>query len=121
VIEARAPGIPMSPRHFFLRFGLPLRSPRREPVYLFLYQSRVMNGRFAPKAVALKSSLGKIKTHSAIILCPPLSDAAGGLAEDPPCLFVLLAKTIHYHGIRDCSSARKRLSSPSTFGPFAFD
>ena len=49
MIEARAPGIPMSPRHFFLCFGLPLRSPRREPVYLFLYQSRVMNGRFAPE------------------------------------------------------------------------
>jgi hypothetical protein len=40
----------------------------------------------APRAVAPKSSLGKIKTHSSLILCSPLSDAAGGLAEDPPCL-----------------------------------
>jgi hypothetical protein len=52
-----------------------------------------------------------------MILCSPLSDAVGGLAEDPPCLFVLLAKNSHHHGIGDFSSARKSLSSQSTFGP----
>jgi hypothetical protein len=54
------------------------------------------------------------------MLRSPLSDAVGGLAEDPPCLFVLSAKTIHDLGIRDCSSVRKGPSNPSTFGPFAF-
>src|SRR6478672_13744960 len=47
-----------------------------------------------------------------MILCSPLSDAAGGLAEEPP-----LAKKSHYHGIGDFSSGRKSLSSQSTFGP----
>jgi hypothetical protein len=42
-------GHPNVPRHFFPRFGLP-SAPRREPVYLFFYQSRDMNGRFAPIA-----------------------------------------------------------------------
>src|SRR6266446_3795743 len=41
------------------------------------------------------------------MLCSPLSDAAGGLAEDPPCLFILSAETIYDLGIRDCSSVRK--------------
>jgi hypothetical protein len=42
------------------------------------------------------------------------------LAENPPCMFVLFAKAVRYHGIRDCSSARKSPSNPKTFGPFAF-
>jgi len=51
----------------------------------------------------------------------PLSDAAGGLAEDPPCSFLLGQKPHAYcRGIRDCSSARKRPSIPSGFDPFAF-
>ena len=40
--------------------------------------------------------------------------------EDPPCLFVLSAWTIHDLGIRDCSSVKRSRSNPSTFGPFAF-
>jgi integrase len=54
------------------------------------------------------------------MLRSPLSDAAGGLAEDPPCLFALSAWTIHDLGIRDCSSARKSPLTKNTFGPFAF-
>jgi integrase len=46
------------------------------------------------------------------MLRSPLSDAAGGLVEDPPCLFVLSAKTIHDLGIRDCSSVRKKPLQP---------
>jgi len=42
------------------------------------------------------------------------------LAEDPPCLLVLTAATIHDLGIRVYSSGRKSPSNPSTFGPFAF-
>jgi hypothetical protein len=63
----------------------------------------------------------EIRTYFiAIMFRSPLSDAAGGLAEDPPCLFALSACTIHDLGIRDCSSARKSPSNPNTFGPFAF-
>jgi len=43
-----------------------------------------------------------------------------GLAEDPPCLFVLLAKTVHNLGIRVYSLGRKSPFSPNTFGQFAF-
>src|SRR5258705_3284142 len=48
----------------------------------------------------------------------PLSDAAGGLAEDPPCLFILSAETIYDLGIRDCSSVRK---SPEGIEQFETD
>ena len=46
------------------------------------------------------------------MLRSPKSDAAGGLAEDPPCSFVLSAATIHDLGIRDYSSGRKSPSNP---------
>jgi hypothetical protein len=48
-----------------------------------------------------------------------LSDAEGGMAEELSCT-LLSAKIGHSLGIRDCSSARKDLSSRSTFGPFEF-
>jgi hypothetical protein len=60
--------------------------------------------------------LGKIRTDSVvIILRSPKSDAASGFEEKPPCLLVLSAKTIYDLGIKDCSSARRTLSNPSTF------
>ena len=76
----------------------------------------------AAKTGRLKSSLGKTKAHASLSMPAIERTRRAGLAEDPPCLFVLSAKTktIHNLGIRDYSLGKKGLSSPSMFGQFAF-
>jgi len=48
-----------------------------------------------------------------------LSDAEGGMAEDPLCLYVLSIEGNDL-GTKGCSSARRNLLSRNTFGPFVF-
>src|ERR1700687_418249 len=46
-----------------------------------------------------------------------LERRGGRVGGGPAMLVRPVAKNSHYHGIGDCSSARKSLSSQSTFGP----